>query len=103
MDEPLRLFRDSVQNRISMKEVTVVSSHFRSALPHVQGGRHYYVFGDVAYAGDSQTTLQSVGADKFFYTLEAIVQCWNLRDREHNVYVREVSGQSIQVVTLTQK
>ncbi|CAD5232026.1 unnamed protein product [Bursaphelenchus xylophilus] len=90
MDEPLLLFRDYVQNRISMKEMNV-------------NGQLYYVFGETAFPANCNTALQVLGQDKVFYTLEAVIQCWNMREREHNFYVREVSGKSIQVVTLLQR
>ncbi|KAI6186893.1 Parafibromin [Aphelenchoides besseyi] len=80
MAEPLRLFRDHVQNKISMREITV-------------NGTVYYAFGDTAYPATTLTSLKNLTNE--YYSLESIVWFWRYISEQHANYVRDVSARGI--------
>ncbi|CAD5224175.1 unnamed protein product [Bursaphelenchus okinawaensis] len=89
MSCPLTLFRKHLKEGTPMKEMNV-------------NGDKYYAFGDTAFPADCLTALQMLGQEEF-YTLEDVVFCWSMIDKEHNFYVREATGRKLKAVTLIQK
>ncbi|KAI6213843.1 hypothetical protein M3Y94_00199600 [Aphelenchoides besseyi] len=88
MAEPLRLFRDHVQNKISMREITVNKTL-------------YYAFGDTAYPATTLTSLKNMTDE--YYSLESIVWFWRYISEQHANYVRDVSARGIKPVTVLQR